>query len=99
MGELIITLKNQEKQKAKALNPTRYILVTSLSLELTQRDEIFDLFDGLIKTRDDIIDRNALNKLLETKEYHKVEHSHYKLWISSTNILTTLIDEIVHGAF
>lgn len=63
---------------------------------MAQRDEIFDLFDGLIKTRDDILDRATLNNLLKDEQYHKVERIHYKLWISSTNILTTLIEEIVH---
>ncbi len=95
-SQLYSILKNQEKQKAKVLNPTRYILVTSLPLEMIQRDKIFDLFDGLIKTRDDILDRVNLNNLLENEQYHNVERTHYKLWISSTNILTTLIEGIVH---
>lgn len=95
-SQLFSVLKNQEQQKAKALNPTRYILVTSLTLELTERDKIFDLFDGLIKTRDDILDRVELNNLLKNEQYHNVERSHYKLWLSSTNVLTTLIEEVVH---
>ncbi|WP_434655669.1 hypothetical protein [Thermoanaerobacterium thermosaccharolyticum] len=95
-NQLYSVLKNQEKPKAKVLNPTRYILVTSQTLSLENKEKIFELFDGLIKTRDDIIDRIALNKLLEQDQYKNVERSHYKLWLNSTNVLTTLIEEIVH---
>lgn len=96
-SQLYAVLKNQEKQKAKALNPTRYILVISFTLELTQRDKIFDLFDGLIKTQDDIIDREKLNKLLGNEQYHNIERTHYKLWLSSTNVLTILIEKLVEA--
>lgn len=95
-SQLYSVLKNQEKQKAKVLNPSRYILVTSFTLELTERDRVFDLFDGLIRKREDIIDRGDLNKLLENEQYHNVERTHYKLWLSSTNVLTTLIEAVVH---
>lgn len=94
--QLHSVLKNQEKQKAKILNPTRYILVISFALKFTERDKIFELFEGLIINRDDIIDRNDLNNLLGNKQYFNVEKTHYKLWISSTNVLTTLIEEVVH---
>ncbi|NUU53806.1 AAA family ATPase [Paenibacillus taichungensis] len=95
-NQLFNVLKNQEKQKAKALEPSRYILVTSVQLELTQRHKIFDLFDGVIARHDDIIDRVDLNNLLGNEKYHNVERTHYKLWISSTNVITSLIDEVVH---
>lgn len=94
--QLFNILKNQEKQKAKRLEPTRYILVTSIELDLKKRDEIMVLFDGLIKTLDDIIDRAQLNKLLGQEPYRDVERNHYKLWISSTGVLTSLIEEIVN---
>lgn len=94
--QLLNVLKNQEKQKAIALEPTRYILATSLALQSSQRDEVLDLFDGLIATRDDIIDRDDLNKLLGNEQYHNVERTHYKLWLSSTNILTSIIEDVVH---
>ncbi|WP_138985596.1 ATP-binding protein [Paenibacillus dendritiformis] len=86
----------KEKQKAKVLEPTRYILVTSVKLQIKDREEILNLFDGLIMTRDDIIDRDDLNKLLGNEEYQHVERTHYKLWLSSTGVLTSLIEEIVH---
>ncbi|WP_338554629.1 restriction endonuclease [Paenibacillus sp. KS-LC4] len=95
-NQLLNVLKNQEKLRARALNPTRYILVTSIKLELTKRDEIFALFEGLIKSHDDIIDRDDLNKLLGQEQYQHVERTHYKLWLSSTSILTSLIEEVVH---
>lgn len=87
--QLIGVLKNQEKQKAKAQKPTRYILVTSMRLEMAHKD-------GLITSRDDIIDRQDLNKLLGQEQYQTVERTHYKLWLSSTGVLRSLIDEIVH---
>ncbi|WCR27524.1 restriction endonuclease [Paenibacillus thiaminolyticus] len=94
-SQLLNVLK-KEKQKARALEPTRYILVTSIKLQIHARDEIFNLFDGLIRNRDDIIDRDDLNKLLGYEQYQHVERTHYKLWLSSTVVLTSLIEEIVH---
>ncbi|PQP81063.1 AAA family ATPase [Paenibacillus sp. PCH8] len=95
-NQLFNILKNQEKQKAKALAPSRYILVTSVQLELNQRQKILDLFEGMIARHADIIDRVDLNNLLGNEKYHSVERAHYKLWISSTNIITSLLDEVVH---
>ncbi|NQX48336.1 restriction endonuclease [Paenibacillus tritici] len=96
--QLRSVLKYQEKQKAKFLSPSRYILVVSLELSNEQRSEIISLFEGFIKTEDDIIDRNDLNQLLGKEQYHKVEQNHYKLWISSTGVLISIIEGIVHRA-
>lgn len=96
--QLRSVLKYQEKQKAKLLCPSRYILVVSIELSNEQRSEIISLFEGLIKTENDIIDRNDLNQLLGKEEYHNVEQSHYKLWISSSSVLSSIIEGIVHRA-
>ena len=42
------------------------------------------------------MDRDDLNRLLAQEQYQNVERTHYKLWLSSTNVLTGLVDEIVH---
>ncbi|SDC66808.1 restriction endonuclease [Shouchella lonarensis] len=96
--QLFNDLKKREIKKAKALEPSRYILVTSLELQLHQRREILTLFDGLIAGERDIIDRTELNKLLGKEEYHHVECKHNKLWISSTNILMDMLGEVVHSS-
>lgn len=95
-NQLFTVLKNKEVHKAKSLNPTRYILVISFTLEVQQRNKILELYDNLIRKREDIIDSNDLNSLLAKELYHNVERTHYKLWLSSTNVLTTLIEEVVH---
>ncbi|HEX3047546.1 MAG TPA: restriction endonuclease [Bacillota bacterium] len=94
--QLYSMLKNGELPKVILLNPSRYILVTSIQFTPSERDKIFNLFTGYIQTRDDILGRDELNKLLGQEKYQAVERTHYKLWLSSSGVLTTIIDEIVH---
>lgn len=87
----LMTNLKKEITKVKKIKPTRYLVVTSLGLTPMQKDEILKLFNPFIISTNDIIGRNELNSLLSI---HKdIEKQHFKLWLSSINIL----EEILHS--
>jgi len=79
----------KEYQKVKTLNPQKYILSTSVGLTPPNKDEIIKIFNGYIKEPSDIFGKDDLNNLLG--QYPEIEKNHFKLWLSSTNILHKLL--------
>ncbi|MFY0517844.1 restriction endonuclease [Lysinibacillus sp. UGB7] len=82
------TLKT-EVEKVKKLNPARYILMTSVSLNPSEKGFIKDLFEGFIKSTGDIYGKDELQTIL--KNHPSIERKHYKLWLVSTNVLNTIL--------
>lgn len=74
-----------ELAKVKKRQPARYILATSVSLSPDQLEEIFDLFNSFILSREDIIDKEQLNKYLGQKEYIDLIKTYSKLLIPDWN--------------
>ncbi|HEY6901861.1 MAG TPA: restriction endonuclease, partial [Puia sp.] len=81
----------EEVKKVALLKPKTYILTTSASLSVPQKKKIIKLFGKYIKSSDHIFGRQDLNNLLNL--YPKVESGHFKLWLSSVNIL----QKTLHG--
>ena len=75
-----------ERLEATKLAPTRYILVTSVSLTPARKDEIIALMEGVSLTPADIVGREDLNNLLGL--HQTIETRHFKLWLSSANART-----------
>lgn len=87
---LLSKLKNEEFAKVENLKPNRYIFITSVGLSPANKKEIFDLFNPYILSNNDIIGPEHLNDLLTL--YPEIERNHYKLWLSSTNFLLSLLN-------
>lgn len=88
-------IDNLEKEVDKVLTqkPDRYIVVTSVELNPQRKDKILELFKPYMLTTEDIFGKDDLNNLLtENKE---VETAHFKLWLSSTNVLQQIINRNV----
>ena len=93
-SQLKASLK-KEKSKIEKLNPERYILVTSVGLTPPNKDEILKLLNNFIKNTSDIFGKDDLNNLLTT--YDEIEKKHFKLWLSSINVLQRVLDNDVIG--
>jgi hypothetical protein len=93
-SSLISNLK-KEVEKVEKLKPKRYIISTSVGLTPNQKDEILKLFNPYILNTGDIFGRNELNSLLSI--YDKIEKQHFKLWLSSTNILERILHSKIHN--
>lgn len=81
----------KEVSKVEELKPTRYLISTTVGLTPNQKDTILALFSPYILNTSDIFGQNDLNNLLSL--FPDIEKQHFKLWLSSTNIL----DKILHS--
>jgi len=85
-------LEKKELEKVRKLKPDRYILVTSLGLTPSNKDEIKAIFEPYINGTEDIFGFDDLNNLL--RKYGDIAKKNHKLWFTSVDVL----DRIVHSA-
>ena len=90
-SSLVSNLITRERPKIDQLThkPSRYIIACSIDLSPGKVDLIFNEFSPYIVDKNDIITPRQLNSLLA--EYPEVEKRHYKLWLSSTNVLERIL--------
>jgi hypothetical protein len=88
---LIQDLKKTEVKKVKHLKPNKYIFATSVDLSVAQTEEIQTAFHPYIKDLKDIYGKKDLNRLIE-KNSAVILRNHYKLWLSSFDIISTILN-------
>lgn len=80
----------KEVSKVEKLNPKQYIVMTSVGLSPDYKTQIKNIFSDYIKSTSDIIGGDEIKSLLGN---HKdVERKHYKLWLASTNVLHSIVN-------
>jgi hypothetical protein len=89
-------LKRDEVPKVQRLNPSRYILATSMGLTPLQKDELLVLYKPFIKTTGDILGCEDINGLLA--RHSKIERQHFKLWMTSTTVLEQMLNSKIQNA-
>lgn len=85
-------LKNvlvKETVKVTKMHPARYVITTSVDLTANNVDEIKNMFHPYIKSENDVLGKQKLNKLLD--DYKDIEYKYYKLWLSSTDVLEAFL--------
>ncbi len=92
---LIRRLKKEEVPKVKKLNPKRYIIATSLELSNADKQKIKFAFEPYIISEDDILGQENLNDMLS--KHADIEKKHYKLWLSSSNVLSAMLNTALTG--
>lgn len=95
VAALIRKISSEEKAKVIALNPSRYIFVCSLPLSRKNKGAIAEAFLPCVVSPDDVLGYEALQRLISNHE--AVERKHYKLWLASSNVLVTLLNNSVLG--
>ncbi|RHX83209.1 restriction endonuclease [Leptospira stimsonii] len=93
--QLYQKLKSTEINSIQKLNPKRYILITSVPLSRQNKLELFKLLSPFLKSESDIFGNEDLNDLLS--KYSDIEKKHFKLWISSTTVLQTILNNSITG--
>jgi hypothetical protein len=93
--KLLADLTNLEKNKVLLLNPERYIIVTSVPISNKYKNEIYALFSPYMQTANDVFGPEDLNKYLENDP--DLERKWYKLWLSGTNVLQTVLRNAILG--
>jgi hypothetical protein len=81
-----------EAVKVKRLQPSRYVLVTSVPLSAVNKDAVVNIIGADVLKPSDVIGREDLNNLLG--QHSEIEGNHYKLWLASRAVL----DKVLHNA-
>lgn len=95
LAALLRNLKATEAAKVDKLKPSRYLFVTSLELSRQNKKAVSKIFAPHIKSEADILGKEDLNSLLS--EHSEIEEKHYKLWLSSTNVLKIIVNAAIIG--
>jgi hypothetical protein len=82
----------KEVPKVRKLRPKRYLVATSLELTPANKSEIVKLFKPYCKGPQDVISCGEINNYLGDKKYAAVLRQHYKLWLTSTDVLDQLLN-------
>jgi hypothetical protein len=82
-------LKRLEAPKVRLLAPHRYGLATSVRLTFQNKNHVLKIFSPYLTTLDHVWGSGELNDLLTT--YSDVERSHYKLWLTSSGVLRSIL--------
>jgi hypothetical protein len=85
----------KEKQKVVLLNPTSYVIFTTVGLTPNRKNEILKLFSPYIKSTGNIFGKDDINNLLG--KYPEIEKNHFKLWLSSTAILDKILNSKIYN--
>ena len=94
-AKLLKHLESSEKPKINRLNPTRYLLVTSVPLSRNNKQQISDALSPHIKTPADIFGNEDIQELLG--KHPEIEHQHFKLWLGSAENLRTVFNASIIG--
>ncbi|MBS0032082.1 restriction endonuclease [Chitinophaga sp. 22321] len=91
------TALRAERDKLEKLSPkpNRYILFTSFDLNTGQTDEIVKMFHPLLKNSQDVFGMSRIQEMIANNS--SIEEKHYKLWLTSTNILQRILHNGVKG--
>lgn len=85
----------KEFTKVKQLNPDRYILVTSVYLSPAQESAVLKIFGKYLLSKEDIIDRERLNKYLTERNHWHILKGYTKLLIPDLRILEYILKEML----
>jgi len=82
-------LANKERKKIEAINPTKYLLATSVGLTPRCKEELLKILAPYCLASEDIFGKDDLNNLLT--EYPDIECKHFKLWLTSSAVLERVL--------
>ncbi|MGW4213214.1 nSTAND3 domain-containing NTPase [Lentzea sp. NPDC004789] len=86
---LIRHLVGTELPKVRELRPKRYVVATSLRLTVADKDKLHQAFHPFIHSTGDIFGGDQLVE--ELRKRPEIVRRHFRLWLSSTTVLQTLL--------
>lgn len=94
LEKLVKHLQDNELPKLHKLKPAKYVLAVSHALSRSDKSRIASILNPYVLSPSDILGREDLNSLLANAS--NIEIKHYKLWISSSNVLVYLLNKPIH---
>lgn len=82
----------KEAEKVNNLNPSRYVLITSIPLSYANKEKLVGIVGKEFLKPEDVHGQESLNNLLGL--HPNIESDHYKLWLASKAVL----DQTLHNA-
>lgn len=95
LSALLRSLKKTEYKKVALLRPKRYIIATTVSLSAKNKKDIRSIFGNFMLSDSDVLGCEDINDLL--RKHSDVERNHFKLWLHSTEVLSTLANSAILG--
>lgn len=92
--KLLRTLRSDEVPKVRRLKPDRYLLAATVGLSPGEKDKIVDDFAPYIAGPRDVYGIDDLIAALRDRP--RIVRSHFRLWLSSTTVLETLLNRAGH---
>jgi hypothetical protein len=80
----------EEATKVKGLQPSRYVLMTSVPLSPANKNAIVGIIGANVLAPNDVMGREDLNNLLG--QHEEIEGKHYKLWLASRAVLDRVLN-------
>lgn len=84
------TALKSEIEKVEKQNPANYYVCCSVGLTNQQKREIASFFPKRMKDISFIIDKVEIDDFLSKEENKEIVEKNYKLWLCSTNVLSTI---------
>ncbi|OBS33030.1 restriction endonuclease [Pseudomonas syringae] len=94
LEKLVKHIEDSESLKVQKLSPSRYILAVSHTLSLNDKKILMRKLSPFVLSPEDILGREDLNDILAN--HPEVERRHYKLWVTSSNVLAYMINKPIH---
>lgn len=91
-SKLLSHLLDSELPKIKKVNPSRYVVMTTVGLSPDNKQAILQALAPYVKSPSDILGADDLEGLLA--RHPNVERANFKLWLTSTSV----IDRVLHNA-
>jgi len=92
---MLMSALKKELPKVSKLNPSQYLVVTSVPLSRKNKQDIMSILSPYVKSEDDIFGPEDLNDILAQNKH--IEEKHFKLWISSTAVFQRLLNNAIKG--
>lgn len=90
---LVSHLRKSEAEKVAALKPERYFLTVSHPLSRSTKEELTKALAASCPVK--VFGKEDLNDLLAL--HSEIERRHFKLWLSSSNVLFGLLNNAING--
>lgn len=86
-----------EKKKMDKLEPApkRYILTTTCGLSPQEAHTLYCIMQPHMNSTDDVFGRERIESLIS--KYPDIEQKHFKLWLTSSNVLSTILHNAVQS--
>jgi hypothetical protein len=82
-------LVRKERHKVDLLQPSRYLLATSVGLTPLRKEDLLSILAPYCVASEDILGKDDLNNLLTS--FEDIERKHFKLWLTSATVLERVL--------